>query len=219
MASALEGRVVALQNELGRPADSTASPGKAGRRIKMTISEGEINAVYRKWSQWYDVASRIGRYVIDPQLRLFDNEIVIAGRVSGIKSVLSLHLIPIAINDQQVGFELDSIRAGVLPIPQTVLAGPRDRLIDTLRSRRLAWQTGAKLSPPNSDAANFMMADVIVKLLEGKRVEGDVILHGSAGWVAARIESLTVQEGSLTATFRILTDEERAEMEAKIKSK
>ena len=81
-------------------------------KLKVSFTEAELNASFRKWDKLYGWTERYRSYVQDPSIVLHDGKIIVAGKSEEVGSVVSVHFDPKISKDGQLDLELSDVLAG-----------------------------------------------------------------------------------------------------------
>ncbi|MFT3785324.1 MAG: hypothetical protein QM770_04050 [Tepidisphaeraceae bacterium] len=193
-----------------RPSDST---------FTLTLTEPQVHAYYESITQRSDVARMIDSKVKDSQIRLRDGQIIVAGRVPGIDSVVSARFSIDTQSDKKGPvFRLDGIYGGSLPLPDSVFAAQKEAALRAIDSEVNRLRGQMKLDPPDDKALQVLTATNMVDLLNGKPVDSLVILKrgASAGQSYARVIDAKINDGTATLTFRLATEAEIAALKKRL---
>lgn len=221
-ARSAEDKIVTVQNqaaearreELDRARTGSTRPGEA---INIAFTDDELNSLFAKWSEMGGWKARYGKYMTDPVVIIQDQRLIFAAtvKVGRFDAVLSLHFNPRLDETGKLLVDLDSVRAGKLPLPQEALISPfRTNVQNQLMTRFRAWQNFARLDASgtaNPDAVKVVMTRLVLGALNREPCEPMLFLPvvGSDGVVPVKLTGVAIEENCLKLTVVPLTSDER----------
>ncbi len=213
-----------VQNQVARLRAAEArepSEKPADREITASFTENELNAFWQKWSASAGWAADADKYVANPVVRLADGELILAGTVNDLDTVVSLHFAPQpAADGQDATLKLAGIRGGMLPLPMGLISTQKAAVEKLLGSGSAALARRAAFAPDgaaNPAAINAALADELLRLLDGESVGPVLFLPvtnagGPPDFLPARVTSMTIADGKIDLTAKLLTPTERADL-------
>lgn len=189
-------RLATLRNEVGRQqaATLTAAVPIATTRptFEIEMTEDELNGVLMRWGSIDPRTRAILAEIDEPHVRFLPGRIEFAGRTHG--TLMSIEATVSQGEDGLTRVQLGRPWAGRLPLARSLIEGPAAPLIQKLR--------GSKKVPKT-------VVDALQSFIAGDEITPVVPLLSSMpgeGLVPARVEKLTVEDGTLKATMRMVDD-------------
>jgi hypothetical protein len=206
----------AAQNPSGSTRDPVASsPSTSPNAISVTFTDTELNAFFEKWSNFQNWKGGYERYVTDPVVILKDGRIIIAGKLKDADLIASLHFEPKVTPDGKLDLQLVRVLGGTLPLPEALVSGYEQKIVDALRRNLPGWQQGAAFD--SSGAANRQliaatMSKFCVRVLNHEPSEPVLFLpiFGQRGSVPVHLTHVQIDDGSMTLTVEPLNHEQQA---------
>jgi len=135
--------------------------------ITLEFTAGEINSFLRKWL--VNASAGSADQWVDPAVTFENGRIVLAGRLGGGSTVLSVS-VELSIDAQgRMNATVDGERAGLLPVPGVALSGPIGIAEDSLQGQVSKWRSEAAIDgngAGNAAAANLCLGQMGIALLE-----------------------------------------------------
>ena len=219
-----------VQNQVARLRAAKAREASAGptatdppaeiAEINASFTEAELNGFWQKWSGEAGWAADAAKYVSNPVIRLADGELILAGTVKDLDTVVSLHFSPQSAPGKDVALKLVGIRGGMLPLPVSIVSSQKAALSKLLTSGTRGLAKRARFGPDgaaNHATINAELADELMRLLNSEPVEPILFLPvtnfgGSPDYLPARVTSMTVSDGKVDLTAKLLDAAGRAEL-------
>lgn len=223
-----------LQNQVARLRAAKAREASAGASADMTpvenaeinasFTEAELNGFWQKWSGEAGWAADAAKYVSNPVIRLADGELILAGTVKDLDTVVSLHFspqsAPQSAPDKHVSLKLVGIRGGMLPLPVSIVSSQKAALSKLLTPGTHGLAKRARFGPDgaaNHATINAELADELMRLLNSEPVEPILFLPvtnfgGSPDYLPARVTSMIVSDGKVDLTAKLLDAAEREKL-------
>ena len=200
-ASETRQRLAAASGNPAAGASENAGP------ITVEFTAAQINSFIRKWfpaaagsaGQWGDVA-----------VELEDGRIILAGRMGGGSTVLSVPVEPVIDGQGRLIATAGGAHAGRLPIPAAMLSGSIAQARASLQSQLSTWQSQARIDADgigNPAAANVCMARLCIALLDstaGRVSPVDPIVmvpfdpSRASRRISVRVEAIAIDSRSIT---------------------
>jgi uncharacterized protein YpmS len=216
-----------LQNQTAyaRAEQSAASysrlPATAPAGITISFTDDELNALLSKWSVWQSVRNSYQRFLSDPYIVLMDGRLILAGRVTELDSVASIHFQPSIDPQGRLNAGVARVLAGKLPIPQGMIDNYQKQAADGLNRRLPLWRVRASIDSTgiaNNDAVSAAMGELVMNILQEKPCEPVVFMEVvSKGRMPVRISSLKIENHTVTLTVHPMTSAEREQFLQKVK--
>lgn len=186
--------------------------------LTLTFTQDEINATLWKWSAPYK--DTYEKYVTDPFVSLNQGEIVIMAMVPEFGRVLSAFFEPKLDEKGMLHCDLETVKLGSLPFPESLLSSKRDKLEAAIRAKLPQWQAAAKIDPTgvaNSDAKAADLSKIILQILNHEPSPAVIFVQNGKHTIPVRLTNVTVEKGALTITVQPMTGKERGELLEEIK--
>jgi hypothetical protein len=185
-------RLATLRNAVGQTqANAQPSPEKPWPAYDIEITEDEVNSVLTRWSQSDPRVREALGDVTEPHVRFLRGQIEIAGRSTSLGSLVNIGL-TVAQSPKGPTVTLGRPWAGRLPLSRELVEEPGEQGVAALRR-------GEGMKLPEA------VIDSFARLIAGEAVSPVIPLDSSlqgGGLLAARVEKLTIEEGTLKATLR-----------------
>jgi hypothetical protein len=194
-----------------RPAESSRT---TGRGFTVEFSEEELNAIFQKWKAQQGWDAVYSRYLSNPAIVLHEGRVILAGTVTELDRVVSLHFNPSV--DAQSGrlkLDLESVMAGRLPMPQGLFESYRQRLRAKVDQQLPPQQRAARVTPDgavNREAMAAAMGQMLSAVLNRQTAEPVLFLQGNAGRnVPVKVTDVRVEGDTIGFTVEMMTAQER----------
>jgi hypothetical protein len=200
-----------------------APPPAAGLRRALTVrfTEQELNAAFNKWGALYHWDEKYGQTISDPRIVLHDGRVIVAGSVTDLGAVVSLHFEPRVQDDGRLRFDLVRVLGGRLPLPQSMFDSYRERIAAKVRAALPALQQGARIAPDgsaNEKAVAAAMSKLLLRVLRGQADDAVLFLTANQGTqVPVKLTGLTIDGKTIAATVELMNARERAALLERIK--
>ena len=225
-ARSAEDKIVIVQNRAAEARRDEIIRMQAGatmpshNAIAVSFTDDELNSMFMKWSEVGGWKNRYGRYMTDPVMILKDGRLIFAAtaNVGKLDAVLSMHFHPKILEDGRLNVELESVRAGKLPLPQDALIDPfRKNVENQLMARYRIWQNLSRIEPngaTNEDAVKVVLTRLVLSALNRQPCEPVLFLPvaGSQGQVPVKLTEVQIQGSTLSLTVIPLTSDERVNL-------
>ena len=196
-----------------RSGDQRPAATQPFTNLKVSFTEAEINASFRKWDKLYGWTERYRSYVQDPSIVLHEGKIIVAGKSDEVGSVVSIHFDPTINKDGELDLELSDVLAGRFALPQWSFQKYRTAARTKLTGVLPGLQRKAEFRPDgsaNSEAMSAAMAKLFLRVLDDEPGEPVVFLPvGNQRSVPVRLTAVEIENKELTMTVRPLNATER----------
>lgn len=165
----------------GRPPVPTDPKEPPPEKITISLTEEELNAFFTKWGQAADAkaGNKMSEHVQDFVVNLDDGRIILAGKLNGSEQLMSIHLEPTLEpspdgNGQRLRLEIARVATGVLPLPEALWSGYRNKLVTSLSQKVEQTRNEAAIvkdGSMNSAAVGAAMNKLLLSALEGGTVK------------------------------------------------
>jgi hypothetical protein len=183
-------------------------------QLKVSFTEAELNASFRKWDKLYGWTERYRNYVQDPGIVLHDGKIIVAGKSEEVGSVVSVHFDPKIAKDGDLELELSDVLAGRLSLPQWSVQKYRTTARNKLKAALPGLQRKAEFRPDgsaNSEAMTAAMAKLFLRVLDDEPGQPVVFLPvGNQRSVPVRLTAVDIEDKELTLTVKPMNARERS---------
>lgn len=188
-------------------------------RLAITFTEPEINGMLQKWFAIYGQEPVGGKQVKDllrdPMVHITPAGITLAATIAEADDrVLSAQLLPTVAADGKLNLAIVAIRSGTLSLPETLWASVRDSLLQDLQGQLPGFSRAAALDRgggANSELAAAVSITQAIDSLHRRPTTNafflPIISEGKA--LPMRIESIDLQNGSITLTLHTMPPEAR----------
>lgn len=179
----------------------------------ITFTADEINAFVEKWSVWQTVKQSYARFVTDPYIVFRDGRLILAGRVSELGSVASIHFEPKIDAQGKLRIELVRILAGRLPLPQAVLTRYERQATAGIARRMPAWRRLAAFDSTglaNSSAIQAVMGKLLIDTISQQPIDPVLFIPlADNRTIPVKLLEVKIEEQAITLTFQPMTPAER----------
>ena len=115
------------------------------------------------------------------------------------------------------------VLGGSLPLPQSIVGGYEQRIIDVLRHHLPGWQRSAAFDDggaANSPLISASLAKLCIRVLNGQPTEPVLFLpiFAQKGSVPVHLTQVKIDDGSMTLTVEPMTREQQAKLIEHVKS-
>jgi hypothetical protein len=201
------------------PATTRGAPSR--RSLTVRFTEQELNAAFNKWGALYHWDEKYGQSISDPRIVLHDGRVIVAGSVTDLGAVVSLHFEPRVQADGRLRFDLVRVLGGRLPLPQSMFDSYRDKIEAKVRAALPALQQGARIAPDgsaNEKAVAAAMSKLLLRVLRGQADDAVLFLTANQGTqVPVKLTGLTIDGKAIAATVELMNAPERAALLQRIK--
>jgi len=196
-------------------ASSTESP--VGPKT-VTLAQDELNAFFDSWAgpQKSQFQRRVSRYFSDGRLVLTDGQIILAGQSLELGTLASVQLQPSIDGQGHLHLQWNGVSAGLLPVPESAIAGRLQRLQALLREQLDLWQESADIDQTltaNASAVEATMTKLLLDAINNRASEPLIFVPFDLGnlrhALPVRLSALEVGEGTITMTLQPLPLDDR----------
>jgi hypothetical protein len=162
MAQALRAQEARQQNGLTDVPATQAPPVSASQTLE--FDEEEVNAFLQEHGK-----ATFEQYVKEPGIFLREGQIILAGEVKELGSVLSFHFEPEIDEKGRLKLSLVSSNIGRVSLPRAVLDSKLEKVQTALKQRLPGWQRSAKMDATgqaNDDTVKAAMAKLLLNTLD-----------------------------------------------------
>jgi hypothetical protein len=223
-----QNKLITLQNAAGdaRANELAAARGHAAPLnspvITVTLSDDELNALLEKWTVWPIVKRGYERFMSDPRIVLEDGKLILAGHVTEVDAVASLHFLPRIDEQGRLRVELVRTQAGKLPLPQGLLARYQQAAADAVNRRMPFWRGNARIDDSgaaNGDAISAVMGKLLSDVLTRQSSDPVMFVPLIGGKnVTVKVLGIKIEQHKLTLTVQPMTPAERNVVRQRIQS-
>jgi hypothetical protein len=195
-------------------------PFAAGNTLSFTADE--LNAFFQKWSPPAKWDPQVRRYISDPVLILHDERLILAGTVTNLGAVVSLHFEPMLDEKGMLHLQLRRVLAGKLPLPSSLWEGQRQRLADSVKGKLPNFQRLARMDSTsgatNGAGVAAAMTKLLLSVLSDQPADPVVFLPlDDKRGLPAKLTAVRIADGALNLTVEAITPREREEFLARIR--
>src|SRR4051794_13253934 len=198
---------------------ATALAHEPSQPFQIQFTDEELNAFFEKWADVNGRREYLERFIEDPRLVLRDNQLILAGTVKDLGTVVSMQFEPRIDEHGSLQMNLVRVLGGVLPLPDALWASKRARMEQYLAEKLPTYQQAASVAPDgtaNSAAASAAMNKLLQSILHGDPAEPALFVPYDVRQlnrsVPVKITAVTVQNNTLTITAEQMTTREREAM-------
>ncbi|HSU65432.1 MAG TPA: hypothetical protein VLJ39_01045 [Tepidisphaeraceae bacterium] len=183
--------------------------------LEISFTEDELNGFFQSWDSHFGWSNRYGDFVADPQIVLRDGQILLAAMVKQMGTVMSVEFDPKLV-DGKLQMPVEQVRAGQLPLPESVWDHYRTQLVSQIGARLPDWQKGAQIRPngtANADAVAAAMSELMQDLLTNRPAKPILFLpydiSNSQRSLPVKLTDIRISHGTLHLRVEPLTSSER----------
>jgi len=157
-----------VRRHLGTSAPANQSDPPASSKT-VTLSDEELNAFILAWENpdKSELQQTLTKFFSEGRLILVDDGIIVAGQSTDFGTLASAQFNPIIDPEGKLWLRFGGIQAGLLPMPQSVVAGKVDRFTKYLRDRLSTYVETANLDPTLTANGAAVEAGYTRLLLDG----------------------------------------------------
>ncbi|MDP9172290.1 MAG: hypothetical protein M3O30_00290 [Planctomycetota bacterium] len=192
----------------------------------VTITEDELNTFADNWQgpDKSNLQSWFKGYFTDVRLVLDDGAMILAGQSRDLGTLVSVEFDPSVDVQGRLHFDLEGIRAGMLPVPRGVLGDRLDRLHSWLVSRLSKNQQWSEVDPTmvaDTCAVGAVTTQLLLDAMDGNTSEPLMFvpfnLSDRRQSLTVRISAIKASQGSITLTLLPIPVTERTAVLTTIK--
>ena len=184
----------------------------------ITLTDDEVTSFFYSWSgpDKVDLEQRISRYFTDGRVIFTNDGIILAGNSPALGTLVSMEFNAGIDNQGQLNLSLASMRAGLLPIPQSVAAPYFQRLQAVLEDKLAEEQPYVQIDrtmTANAQALAASWLKLLLSSLAARPSDPTLIIpfdlaHLSRG-LPVKLTNIKVEDGQITLTVQPLTPDDR----------
>jgi hypothetical protein len=201
---------------------ATTQSTVAHRSLTVRFTEQELNAAFNKWGALYHWDEKYGQSISDPRIVLHGGRVIVAGSVTDMGAVVSLHFQPQVQPDGRLRFDLVRVLGGRLPLPQSMFDSYRDKIEAKVRAALPGLQHGATIAPDgsaNEKAVAAAMSKLLLRVLHGQADDAVLFLTANQGsQVPVKLTGVDIDGKSIATTVELMNAGERAALLERIKA-
>lgn len=212
-ANALEGESPTTSQAATALAHQPAAP------FQIQFSDDDLTAFFDKWAGGNGRREYFDQYVQDARLILRNNQLILAGTVKEMGTVVSVQFEPRIDARGSLQLRIARVLGGILPLPDAVWARKREKIERLLESKLPAYQQSAALSSDgtaNSAASAAGMNKLLLAVLRGESAEPVLFIPYDVKKlnrsVPVKITAVTIENNTLKMTAEQMTTAERDAM-------
>ena len=203
-----------------RSSDQTIGPKT------VTFSEDELNSFFASWQtpEKRQLQTRISRYFTDGRVIFQPDTLILAGQSPVIGALVSAEFNPTIDDQGKLRLPLGSLRAGLLPLPQSALSGQLARLEDLLTQQLAIEQPGVAIDPALSANSAALAAAWLKLLLSGltdSRADSVLIIPfdmtNLRRGLPVKLTGIRLAENQITLTVDPIPSDARNDLEDRLK--
>jgi uncharacterized protein YpmS len=201
-----------------RKINGIAKPGEQPIGAKtVTFDEDEINSFATSWNSPGKTAleHRISHYFTDGRVVLEPDSLILVGQCPAFNTLASAEFNPRIDGQGNLRVDLDSLRAGMLPVPQSAMGGQLLRLRELLRQQLFVESPAIRIDSAqtaNSAALAASWLQLLLRSLTDRAADPILIipfdLSDLSRGFPAKLTDVKIVEGQITLTLLPLTSDE-----------
>lgn len=204
-----------------RPAAPAALP------IEVSFTSDELNALFHQWTKPQGRDQQIAQYIGDPQIILLDNELILAGKVKGIEKldgrVVSVHFAPKLDAQGKLQMDLEGLRMGYLPVPDSAWEQKKSELVSLLQRNLPDLQQKAQIDDSgqaNGATMGAIFSELLLNVLSGRPAEPVLFIPLDDGHgIPVKLRQVKIANKTLTLQAEPLNAAQRHAMMQTLKDK
>jgi hypothetical protein len=192
----------------------------------ITFSEDELNSLLSTWksSEKGELEQRISRYFTDGRVIFQPNAVILAGESPTLDALVSAEFDPAIDSQGNLRLQFGSLRAGRLPIPQSIVRGQLNRLHILLVQQLEIEQPDANIDAAlaaNAPALATAWLRLLLSGLDGRATDSVLIIpfdmtHLNTG-LPVTLTGISVADGNLTLSLTPLAADQRQDLLKRLK--
>jgi hypothetical protein len=192
----------------------------------ITFSEDELNSFLSTWNspEKGELEQRISRYFTDGRVVFEPDAVILAGQSPTLDALVSAEFDPTIDAQGNLRLQLGSLRAGRLPVPQSMVQGYLDRLHVLLVQQLATEQPSANIDQAlagNAPALASSWLRVLLSGLDGRATDPVLIIpfdmtHLKTG-LPVTVTGIAIGEGKITLVLDPVSPDQRQEILKRLK--
>lgn len=163
--------VTAAERRAERGTLTTSRAPLPSEDITLRLTGNEMTGFLLKWMVLQGWEGAFEQYFQDPVVAVMDGRVVVAGKVKELGTVVSMMFRPELMPDGKMGFQLERVLGGNLPLPANVVGPQLSRLRVPVEEGMSRWQRDARLDSrgqANSAMSLALGGRIVMAMLDGK---------------------------------------------------
>jgi uncharacterized protein YpmS len=198
------------------PADQTDPPANSKT---VTLSDEELNAFIQAWENpdKSQLQQTLAQFFSEGRLILVEDGIIVAGQSTEFGTLASAQFNPVIDPEGKLWLRFAGIQAGLLPLPQSVVANKVERFTRYLRDRLSIYVQTANLDPTltaNGAAVEAGYTRLLLEGLNGGSSAPILFVPFDLGnfhrAMPVKLSAIKLSQGQVTLTLEPLSDSEQA---------
>lgn len=197
----------------------TALAHEPSTPFQIQFTGDELTALFEKWTEGNGRREFFNQYVQDARLVLRNNQLILAGNVNDLGTVVSVQFDPSIDAQGNLKMSIARVLGGILPLPDAVWARKRERIERMLRSKLPGYQQAAALSDDgtaNSAASSAGMNKLLLSVLRGAAADPVLFIPYDVQKLnrslPVKITAVMIENDTMTITAEQMTPAERESM-------
>jgi hypothetical protein len=193
--------------------------------FQIQFTDAELNAFFNTWVDNRGRRAMFDKYVDHPRLVLRDQQLIVAGNVKELGTVVSMQFEPRIDSEGRLQMNLVRVLGGILPLPDAMWADQRDKIEHLLASKLPALQRDSRFAPDgtaNASAASASMNKLLWSILHREPADPVVFVpceqFNLAPSIPTKITAVSIQNDTLTMTVQQMTGAERESLMERLRS-
>lgn len=173
--------------------------------LQITVTDAQLNGFFQKWKYLIHWDEKFDPYISDPTVSIIDGQIVLAGNVKDLHTILSL-VFTARLNEQgKLIIQLQRVMAGRLTLPAAIWTGEQRRVTSAIENRLPQWRAEAKMDragAANPQAVAVAMSQLLFAALSSRPTDAVVFVPiDQSGGMPTKISKIEVGNGEITMTL------------------
>jgi hypothetical protein len=207
-------------NGISKPKDIPIGPKT------ITFDDDEINSFVTSWKNPDKNAldERISRYFTDGRVVLEDDSLILVGQSPALGTLASAQFLPSIDAQGNLHLDLDSLRAGLLPIPQSALSDRLGRLQALLQQQLSVEQRAVQIDPAQTANAAALASSwlrLLICSMNSRPADPIVIIPFDMSnlrrGVPVKLTAIKITEGHITLTMEPVTFDDQEKLVQRLK--
>jgi hypothetical protein len=219
-AASTQAQQLRIAHGIPHPGDAPIGPKT------VTFGDDEINSFAASWTspKKNEIEDRISHYFTDGRVVLSDDSLILVGQSPAFSTLVSAEFTPNIDAQGNLHFDLDTLRAGLLPIPRSALSDRLARLQSLLQQQLSNQQRTIQIDPSQTANSSALAASWLQLLLSSMTdqpanpvliIPFDMTnLHRG---FPVKLTAIKVGEGQITLTMEAFAPGDREKLLATLK--
>jgi hypothetical protein len=192
----------------------------------ITFDDEEINSFAASWkgAEKTAIQERISRYFTDGRVVFGDDAIILVGQSPSFGTLASAEFTPSIDGQGKLHVDFSTLRAGLLPVPQSTFSSQLQRLQELLREQLLMQQGSVQIDSglrANASALAASWLRLLLSAMDDQAADADLIIPFNMSNLGegfpVRVTAIHATEGQITLTLEPVPAQDRRALVQRLK--